>query len=487
MSNFKTAISLLLALLLAFGVPTFSYAGYAQLKIPSGWLPPKTIGATATFRPSLGANDAVYKGSTVLTNSALELGGSLVTVPVSMRLAANAATVAATFSFGNPALFAAMAVGSAAYLYYQEKGLEPNLAGWTKAGTPGCSASPCYEYSYTIGATVGPYLPGTDNAFLAALKAYKPSNSATYTTTLEQVGSCVGTKCTYRTVSVQTYPGTSNPPYTSYSGENIVYPDDRLVQPYAPSPRLPVALPEFHEIMDPVLPPVGLPKLLPDIDWPYEQPVINPDPSSIPATNPSPALRPEPRPVWVPTGDPLKNPNPEPGVRPDTWTQPGKDVKPSGTPSDPWRVDVTDAPKTKGDPSPNIDTPTPTTTTPTPTEFQTCGLPGKPKCLIDETGTPTYDSKKVQLDKATLEPAASSQRDKVSAPGDKSSIFQGFSQFFSLPPLAACTPVVMPSIAGQQIASMDVCPGAEWLRGLMGFVWAVAGFLFVFRTVEDVI
>lgn len=124
---------------------------------------------------------------------------------------------------------------------------------------------------------------------------------------------------------------------------------------------------------------------------------------------------------------------------------------------------------------------------PTKVDIDTCGLPGKPPCKIDETGTPKFDPKTMELDKTTLDSASKSQRDTVASTTDKVSMFNPFSQFFILPPLSSCTPIAMPMYAGQQIASMDVCPAAEWLRGLMGFVWAAAGFAFVFRTVQDVI
>lgn len=125
--------------------------------------------------------------------------------------------------------------------------------------------------------------------------------------------------------------------------------------------------------------------------------------------------------------------------------------------------------------------------TPAKKEKDTCGMPGTPACKIDETDTPKFDPKTMQLDKATLDAASKTQRETVSSTSDKASMFNPFAQFFTLPPLSSCTPIVMPMYAGQQIASMDVCPAAEWLRGLMGFVWAAAGFAFVFRTVQDVI
>lgn len=472
MSNLKTLAAAFAAAAL-LTLPLSAFAAYAQLKPPAGWSMPTSIGTSGTFKTGPASNQNSYKGSTVLTNAALEIGGQSVQVPVSMRIAANAATVAATFAFGNPLLFATLAVGSAAYQYYNQQGLSADYGIWVTRDPNGCSVAPCYEYLvetqpwYSSGPTAAA-------AFIQQRNASGAYYKDVYTLVFAD-----NTKLTYawkRDGQVIT------------AGTDLSY-STRLVPPSPPSVT-PVQLPKFHEIMDPIPVPYGVPQLLPDVDFPVEQPAINPSPLDIPDTFPSPASPPASKPLWVPTGDPVKNPtvtNPDGTPKPDTWTQPGKNIKPAGSPTDPWRVDVTDAPKTKNDSSPNTDTPIPTTTTPTPTDFQTCGLPGKPKCLIDETGTPTLDPKKLELDKATLEPAASAQRDKVTSPGDKNSIFQPFSQFFSLPPLATCTPVVMPSFAGQQIASMDVCPGAEWLRGLMGFVWAVAGFLFVFRTVQDVI
>lgn len=136
------------------------------------------------------------------------------------------------------------------------------------------------------------------------------------------------------------------------------------------------------------------------------------------------------------------------------------------------------------------DTITNTTTTgastPAPAPVDTCGMPGKPACKIDETGTATYDADKLKLDKTKLDTDSEVQRTTIKGTADKG-MFASWSTFFSLPSLRACEPVEMPAYMGQQIGSMNVCPGAEWLRGLMGFIWATAGFLFCFRTVSEVI
>lgn len=119
-------------------------------------------------------------------------------------------------------------------------------------------------------------------------------------------------------------------------------------------------------------------------------------------------------------------------------------------------------------------------------DVETCGLPGKPPCKLDETGTPVYDPEKFKLDTAKLDQEALDLRNKVKGAEDKG-MFSNWGQFFSLPALRECEPLHLPEYYGYQLPSMDVCPGAEWLRNLMGFVWAVAGFAFCFKSVQDAI
>jgi hypothetical protein len=136
-----------------------------------------------------------------------------------------------------------------------------------------------------------------------------------------------------------------------------------------------------------------------------------------------------------------------------------------------------------------IDNSTTTTQSAPPAEpFETCGLPGKPACKIDETGTPKYADveETLKLDKTTLDEASKAQRDTIQGNSDKG-MFSSWSSLFTLPALRACEPVELPSYSGFVLGSYDVCPGAEWLRGLMAWVWAIAGFAFVFKTVEGVI
>lgn len=131
-------------------------------------------------------------------------------------------------------------------------------------------------------------------------------------------------------------------------------------------------------------------------------------------------------------------------------------------------------------------TTTTTTPKPAPDAKDTCGLPGTPACKLDETGTPTYDPAKLQLDKTKLDADSQAQRTTIQGNADKG-MFGSWSSFFVLPALRACEPLVLPTYVGVNLGAYDICPGAEWVRGLMAWVWAVAGFAFVFKTVEGVI
>jgi hypothetical protein len=92
----------------------------------------------------------------------------------------------------------------------------------------------------------------------------------------------------------------------------------------------------------------------------------------------------------------------------------------------------------------------------------------------------------MKLDKATLDASSQSQRNTISGGSDKG-MFSSWSSLFTLPALRSCESVALPSYVGFDLGSYDICPGAEWLRGLMAWVWAIAGFAFVFKTVEGVI
>ena len=108
-------------------------------------------------------------------------------------------------------------------------------------------------------------------------------------------------------------------------------------------------------------------------------------------------------------------------------------------------------------------------------EIETCGLPGKPACLIDETGTAPavpaaeYSSK--------LDPLKTSQDDhtsKVGSKDDKPS-FAGWTDFFTTPALATCTPVDLPNFKGASMGALDPCPVVGGVRMVMAYLWALGG------------
>lgn len=106
-------------------------------------------------------------------------------------------------------------------------------------------------------------------------------------------------------------------------------------------------------------------------------------------------------------------------------------------------------------------------------KIETCGLPGKPACKIDETGTPApvpatqYDSALDPFKQSTDE-----KRDVIAGTADKS-FFSGWTMFFSAPAVVQCQPLAMPTYLGIQIGSLDPCPVADGMREVMAYIWAL--------------
>ena len=296
-----------------------AHAGYAQLKPPPGWsqgLSAAVPGQVGTFAFGPAANYSSFKGSTVLTNAALNVAGQYVTVPVSMRLAANAATVAAEYSFGNPYLFAAALAVPIAYSWFQSQDVEVKNGVWIKRTWKPCTTA-CVEY--TINSNPERYASspmGAAQLYASTVSDSSTSGDTTTTTKLAAI-SCSSTNltCTFKQTQTTTSPSGSststNEPTVGYSQRTKTKGDEILT---------PLTKPQFHEIMDPLPLPQGFPKEVPSAPLPYEIPVLNPNPANIPETYPTPAT-PAKRPLWVPTGDPAPA---SPATSPQTWTQPGQ-------------------------------------------------------------------------------------------------------------------------------------------------------------------
>jgi hypothetical protein len=315
-----------LVILILLSLSDWAHAGYAQLKPPVGW---SSAGVTTqaghagnfTFGPA--ANGGSFKGGTVLTNASLNVGGQLVTMPASMRMAANAGALAATFSFGNPYLFLTIAAGSAIHQYFSSGKVHIADGHWVEdveLEVPGTwyqvESMPDTMWFITKGAACG------------AMNGYSPNEYGSW------VLSSSGSRC--------------QAPFADrgfQEKETVVHTN----QTRAMTPE------RFKEIMDPVPIPDDLPLQWPSspdypqgFPWPVEKPVVNPDPAITPRPSPSPDA--VPRPLNIPTGIPV------PTADPDKWNQPVVRVTPAPTPDNPWRVDLapqdvpqsTSTPKTFG-------------------------------------------------------------------------------------------------------------------------------------------
>jgi len=324
-----------LIILFAF-TANIAFAGYAQLKPPPGWsqgMGAAVPGVSGTFSFGAAANAGSFKGQTVLTNAALNVAGQLITVPVGLRVAANAASLAASYSFGNPTLFV-LALGlPIAYGYWRQHDLRVGPDGtWLfDEVTSGLATQYAVETS--------PWFASRASA--CAWLVNNPGNGYGYVNSPDYSFSVTvsGTQCK---VAV-TYKST--PPVTTYGYHSTVtrVDDSKVIN------TRPARLTDFEKAIndDPLHD--GAIKEIP-INWPVEMPQINPDPAIEPLSNPSPA--PASRPLWLPMSEPIKQPSVE--GQPDTWKQPGVDVIPAPTSSEPWRVEVTPRDSIKDDPTPYV-------------------------------------------------------------------------------------------------------------------------------------
>jgi hypothetical protein len=113
------------------------------------------------------------------------------------------------------------------------------------------------------------------------------------------------------------------------------------------------------------------------------------------------------------------------------------------------------------------------TTSTTTLDITVCGVPGKPACKIDESGTPT--DKELKLDEAGLLNTAKGNRDAAAGTSDKSGIFSGWSGLFVTPPVVACAPLTF-TMSGGVEQTVDPCPVVSGVRAFMAWLWALAAF-----------
>lgn len=174
-----------------------------------------------------------------------------------------------------------------------------------------------------------------------------------------------------------------------------------------------------------------------------------------------------PKVIGSPTTTTSTQPDGTPG--PTTTTTPEASITYEG-PSFTWNTTTTTTTTNGGT----------TTTTGPAQKIETCGLPGTPACKIDEEGTPdpaslgTTPSREV----GPLTPAVNEHANKINEVAG--SIVTPSFGFFGAPPVAECTPFEFPERPGPtggviQLPPIDPCGVVGGVRGVMAFLWALAG------------
>ena len=104
-----------------------------------------------------------------------------------------------------------------------------------------------------------------------------------------------------------------------------------------------------------------------------------------------------------------------------------------------------------------------------PQEIETCGLPGKPACKIDETGTPdpVEDKAKDDTDKA-IKPLD----DFIKNPKSALPELPVINWAFTLP--SGCSPISLPAF-DPWLQEIDICPFQSIFHDIMSIVWVIGG------------
>lgn len=111
-----------------------------------------------------------------------------------------------------------------------------------------------------------------------------------------------------------------------------------------------------------------------------------------------------------------------------------------------------------------------TTTTTGDTNVETCGLPGKPACKIDETGTPTAENP----DEADARSAWDRLKDIASNPASMLPSLPSINWNFQLP--TYCSAIPLPAFA-PFLEQIDICPFQPMFHDVMSVVWVIGGLL----------
>lgn len=325
------------------------YAAYSSVSIS-----PKITGSgTARALVRAAANDVAFVGNTVRTTGSLSVGGRAVTMPVSMRIAANAGRVMATAAYLNPAL---MVVGGAALAYalYTGLGYEViNNQWWEVFGGCGADGCPYWTFRYIPQPVTNPSDPFVQASHYPSLSA-----AASAFASLSSGCNLAGTRCYAYTVNSVTAPSSASfhriityvdnrfiPPQIGTESETDIGVDfDTGMDPGGES-ALPVSEAQFVEAAENIpISPLVWPSFPIEFPIPIREPVINPAPEPVP----EPEALPMPQPLRVPQSEPI----PVPDSVPEQWKTPVVDIVPAPTVNDPLRVDLQPYEVIKNNPTP---------------------------------------------------------------------------------------------------------------------------------------
>lgn len=300
-----------------------AHAGYAQLKPPTGWVSGGGVGGSFNGAVGAASNSATLAANgNVLTNASLNVGGRAVTVPASMRFAANAGRFAANFIVANPYVRVGLTIASwlaiGKLVYDETDGLWKRITETQQDAT---------EYDYVIDDVHANNSSSACNAWVASLVAIDGIPRESNANSTE-------TRCCFSGAYWSNYCSAIQRVQMCPTGS--VYVDGKcMVKGSTLTPLTPdQAADELGKIPMPDGVPLEVPAPLP-IELPQTQP------------------------VFVPTGNPVQNPNYNPNAEPSPqnkpWLQPAVRVVPAPTPENPWQVDLqpVDRPVDSGEPSPD--------------------------------------------------------------------------------------------------------------------------------------
>ena len=305
-------------------------AAYQSLIAPAGWA--AGGGAGGSFVGAKAANTATFLSSNVTTNASLNVGGRAVTVPATMRFAANAPRIAASAVMLYPGIRTAAAV--AGWL---------GLAGllWDEASQtwkqPDTSARKSDGLSWVVGDVPipSPYNYGQESACAYANGYYGYEH-----------GGISGMYC------LRKNPGGSTTGW-SYMRANSGSPNcptGWYITPAGCVQTPPVKTLTEQQAEDELA----------------KQPMPAEVPKHIPT--PLPVELPEWQPLFIPTGNPVPNPNYNPNQAPSPtnqpYVQPGVKVDPAPSPSAPWQADVKPVNRPTASPTGSTDPSTESSTNP---------------------------------------------------------------------------------------------------------------------------